>query len=753
MKTTLHRRRVGLISTSTAVGLLLAIFLVLGHGSHANAQTVTFNYTGGLQTYTVPLASTSIIVDVYGAAGYGALGYGGRVQATYPVTGGEVLNIYVGGAGTETTGGYNGGGDAGSNTGYGSGGGASDIRRGGSALSNRVIVAGGGGGTGSNCGTNTAEGGDGGGLVGGSGCLYSCSDCQYTGGGGTQIGGGTAGPTSHSSCGGNQNGSLGQGGSNTLNGFGTGGGGGYYGGGSGCFEGAGGGSSYTGPSATSITHTAGVRMGNGMIVITPNNTPPCPSPSNVTANPAMVCPGTVSNMNATSTGNTISWYTVPSGGVTIGTSASGANFPVTPLGTTTYYAEASGGSCSASPRIAVTITLDNVAPVAVCQTVTVNLDTTGNGSTTAAAIGSGSTDNCTISNLSLSQSSFNCSNAGNNSVTLTVTDNNGNTSSCIAVVSVVGAPIASTATAFTTSCGYNVSCPGASDGVATATGSNGCPSYTFLWSNGQTSSTATGLSAGTHTVTVTDASGTTHVTSVTLSEPSPIQVASSLTMACVGAADGAIDITATGGNDCNGYNYSWSNGDTSQDLSNVVPGLYTVTVIDANGCTGVQSITLTALPAPLPTFTQSGNQLTASQTWATYQWLMNGSAIPGATAMTYILTQTANYSLQVTDSNGCLGTSGNTSIVGVSDHMGDWAELSIFPNPTRGEFKLRTAAPISYAISVSIDDMFGRKMMVQSLTDLGREVAFDIKGFAPGTYMVEVTSEAGQRKVFRLVVQ
>jgi len=224
-------------------------------------------------------------------------------------------------------------------------------------------------------------------------------------------------------------------------------------------------------------------------------------------------------------------------------------------------------------------------------------------------------------------------------------------------------------------------------------------------------------------------------------------------MACVGDATGAIDITASGGNDCAGYTYMWSNGDTAQDISNIVPGLYTVTVTDANGCTNTQAITLTAFPAPLPAFTQSGNQLTATQAWATYQWLLNGSAIPAANAMSYVITQSGNYSLQVTDANGCEGTSGISSIVGVADEMGDWADLSIFPNPARGEFKLRTAAPISYAISVSIDDMYGRKLMVQSLTDLGREVAFDIKGFAPGTYMVEVTSDAGQRKVFKLVVQ
>jgi hypothetical protein len=273
----------------------------------------TFNFTGGVQTFTVPSGVTSITVDAYGAAGYGALGYGGRVQSTHPVVPGEVLQIYVGGAGTETTGGFNGGGDAGANIGYGSGGGATDIRQGGAGLGNRIMVAGGGGGTGSNCGTNTAEGGHGGGLIGMSGCVFSCSDCQYTGAGGTQVAGGTAGPTGHGSCTGNQNGSLGQGGSNTVAGYGTGGGGGYYGGGSGCFEGAGGGSSYTSPSASGVSHTQGARIGNGVVTLSWSGAGGCVSATRtpvtvtVNANPTAANAGPDQTICATSTnlaGNT-----------------------------------------------------------------------------------------------------------------------------------------------------------------------------------------------------------------------------------------------------------------------------------------------------------------------------------------------------------------------------------------------------------------------------------------------------------------
>ncbi|MBK9482336.1 MAG: hypothetical protein IPO02_10245 [Bacteroidetes bacterium] len=64
-----------------------------------------------------------------------------------------------------------------------------------------------------------------------------------------------------------------------------------------------------------------------------------PAPSPVTATPSTICLGDLSDLNAISVGNTINWFTVPSGGVSLGSTASGVNFPVTPGVTTTYYAE------------------------------------------------------------------------------------------------------------------------------------------------------------------------------------------------------------------------------------------------------------------------------------------------------------------------------------------------------------------------------------------------------------------------------
>ncbi|MCB0572861.1 MAG: hypothetical protein KDC66_24000, partial [Phaeodactylibacter sp.] len=89
------------------------------------------------------------------------------------------------------------------------------------------------------------------------------------------------------------------------------------------------------------------------------------------------------------------------------------------------------GSCAATVTVQ-----DNVAPTALCQNVTVQLNASGNGSTTATAVNNGSSDACGIASMSLSPTAFTCANVGSNTVTLTVTDVNGNSSTCSANVTV-----------------------------------------------------------------------------------------------------------------------------------------------------------------------------------------------------------------------------------------------------------------------------------------------------------------------------
>lgn len=218
-------------------------------------DTKIFTYNGGVQSFVAP-ANGTYTLEVYGAEG-GTSGYGGRggySKGDISLTKGQTLYIYAGG---QT--GFNGGG-SGHGRASDSGGGATDIRLGGTSLSNRIIVAGGGGGYGG----GTTSGGAGGGLTGSAG-----SNRYGTAGtGGTQYSGGTGGTNN------GNGGYLGQGGSNDTGGNsgGGGGGGGYFGGGAGGNDnpnyddmddsGGGGGSGYLG-GVTGGTMLTGSNSGNG----------------------------------------------------------------------------------------------------------------------------------------------------------------------------------------------------------------------------------------------------------------------------------------------------------------------------------------------------------------------------------------------------------------------------------------------------------------------------------------------------------
>ncbi len=265
---------------------------VTGIDSCAPNVNETFNYTGSVQFWVVPQGVASVTVTADGAegatsanpnGGNGNGGLGGTATGNLSVTPGDTLWIYVGGQGQQTTqgnsggGGFNGGGDgAAGYTGIGwlggGGGGASDIRVGGQALTNRVIVGAGGGGGGSNCSTpNGNAAGDGGGTTGGAG--ISCTSAGF-GNGGTQTAGGVANAYGWD-CGSGvagANGALGVGGAADVCSAGGGGGGGYYGGAGGDFGGGGGGSSYIG-GVTGGSTTAASNTGHGQVTITSSGNP------------------------------------------------------------------------------------------------------------------------------------------------------------------------------------------------------------------------------------------------------------------------------------------------------------------------------------------------------------------------------------------------------------------------------------------------------------------------------------------------
>ncbi|HRE75171.1 MAG TPA: gliding motility-associated C-terminal domain-containing protein [Flavobacteriales bacterium] len=195
--------------------------------------------------------------------------------------------------------------------------------------------------------------------------------------------------------------------------------------------------------------------------------------------------------------------------------------------------------------------------------------------------------------------------------------------------------------------GSNVSCFGANDGTATASGSGGTGILNYQWTSGPAGAVFAGTGAGTFSVTVTDAAGCTATGSVTLTEPAEIIAAISGTNSICNGQN--TTLTASGGT-----SYSWSSGDNTA-ATTVTPTItttYTVTVT-VGSCSTTSSVTVTVNDVPVASISGTtsvcpgqSTTLTASG-GSTYLW-SSGETTPSIT-----ISPTANGPLSVTATNGC----------------------------------------------------------------------------------------------------
>ncbi|RFC55532.1 leucine-rich repeat protein [Brumimicrobium aurantiacum] len=233
-----------------------------------------------------------------------------------------------------------------------------------------------------------------------------------------------------------------------------------------------------------------------------------------------------------------------------------------------------------------------------------------------------------------------CSNSSN--VNVTINDSNGLSS----LVSLID----------------NISCNGLFDGSVSLNVTGGTAPYTYLWSNNATTEDITNLTAGNYYVTITDNNGCTSTESATITEPSALSAASVETnVLCNGGNNGEIDLTVTGG--VAPYTYLWSNNATTEDITGLTAGNYSVTITDNNGCTSTESATITEPSEIIITsnitnltcYGDSNGEIDISVTGGTapytFSWSNNATTedLSGLSTSGY-------YQVTVTDVNGCTET-------------------------------------------------------------------------------------------------
>jgi len=210
----------------------------------------------------------------------------------------------------------------------------------------------------------------------------------------------------------------------------------------------------------------------------------------------------------------------------------------------------------------------------------------------------------------------------------------------------------------------NVACNGDCDGAAEVSASLGSPSYSYLWSNAQTTTAISSLCVGPYTVTVTDANGCTGTDSVTVTEPSALSFTSSVTDANCGNSDGLASVTVSNG--VAPYTYLWSDpgAQTTDTASGLSATNYSCLITDANGCTTTANVVVSNT-VPTVSITSSTNATcngdndgyataVASQGSAPYTYIWNDpSAQTNATAINLVA---GSYSVTATDAAGCVVT-------------------------------------------------------------------------------------------------
>ena len=257
------------------------------------------------------------------------------------------------------------------------------------------------------------------------------------------------------------------------------------------------------------------------------------------------------------------------------------------------------------------------------------------------------------------------SNIAGGTYTITATDQNSCTASVSLVVNTLGGPTVSV------SGQTNVTCHGGADGTITVSATGGTGSLTYSWTpSGGNAPTATGLSAGTYTVSVTDGAGCIGSAIATVTEPVMLSVNTNVTAADCGSSNGAISVSANGGTAP--YSYAWSPSvGTGATVSGLTPGSYTVTVMDASGCTvsATSSIvvlgTLTVDVSPTSSVLDQGQTVVLSASGATsYSWSpATDLSCADCSSPVASPTQTTTYTVTGSDASGCTGTASVTIMV------------------------------------------------------------------------------------------
>ena len=249
--------------------------------------------------------------------------------------------------------------------------------------------------------------------------------------------------------------------------------------------------------------------------------------------------------------------------------------------------------------------------------------------------------------------------------------------------------------------------------------------FSYLWSNGDTNTSVSGLPPGQNCLTVTDGNGCLDSLCTTLvDQPGPALDSVTVTgNLCFEDLNGTATAIVTGGTPP--LVYSWSQGSgTGPTVTGLPSGNLNVTVVDSNGCADTA---FTAIPSPSPLSVSIGHsdETCAGCNDGTANAFITGGTQPytvswsnGSTQQSITNLAPGTYVLTVLDDNNCGTTDSITVLMFVSVHEALSREVKVYPNPNQGQFKVAVQFDSPKDFRIELFDLQGRSLHSQSFTDL-----------------------------------
>lgn len=515
--------------------------------------------------------------------------------------------------------------------------------------------------------------------------------------------------------------------------------------------------------------------------------------------PVALCNNITANLDAT--GNLVVTPAMINSGssdvCSINLSISPSAFTCANIGANTVTLTVTDPSLNTSTCTSTVTITDNTPPTAIAQNINVNLDAFGNATVLASAVNNGSSDNCGIASMVVSPNSFTCANIGANTVTLTVTDVNGNSSTATSIVTVadVDAPAA---ICQNVTISLDLAGNASITGIMLNSGStDACGITSFVAST--TTFNCSNVGANTVTLTVSDVNGNTSncISSVNvLDNVAPTAIcqninltlnsggnasivpadidngsndacgpvtlsASSSTFTCVNIGPNSVTLTVTDNNgntstcvatvDVNpsapfNQNFSICDGESIIVGSNIysISGTYTDTLLNVNGCDSILITQVTVAPPIDITTVTSGVTISSNASGGSYQWIdCNNNNIPiaGAINQSYVAPLNGDYAVIVTD-NGCSDTSVCININSVGIENNDLSMVSVYPNPFTDVIWI---SGLHGTEKIQLLNSIGQ--IVQTQMSTGNQMELNIAPIAPGFYLLQIDLNGKTRSI------